>query len=105
MSFHATNFTVSILLLMAVTVFMAVVRMKKPLENNWLLFYWILITFVAVAHAAEVFDFRIIVVGLVAGLLLRFEFMNRTFARVVMAVELSVMAYVLFCGWAVITTY
>ena len=105
MSFHATNFTVSVLLLMALTVFMAVLRARKPLENNWLLFYWILMTFVAVTRGAEICDFRIIVIGLIAGLLLRFEFMNRTFASVVMTVELSVMAYVLFCGWTVITTY
>jgi hypothetical protein len=105
MSFHATNFTVSILLLMVLTAFMAVVRIRTPLENNWLLFYWILMAFVTMVNAAEVIDVRILVVGVVAGLLLRFEFMNRTFAGFVIAVELSVMAYLLFCGWAAITTY
>jgi hypothetical protein len=105
MRFHATNFTVSILLLMALTVFMAVVRTKKPPDNNWLLFYWILMAFVAATSAAEVFDFRIIVVGLVAGLLLRFEFMNQMLMRFAMVIEMFIFAYVLFCGWAVITTY
>ena len=105
MSFHATNFTVSILLLMAMTVFMAVVRTKKPLENNWVLFYWMLVTFVAVANPAEIFDFRIILIGFVSGLLLRFEFMNWMVTRLAMTMEMFVFAYVLFCGWAVITTY
>src|SRR3712207_5916991 len=105
MSFHATNFTVSILLLMALTVFMAVVRTKKPLENNWVLFYWMLVTFVAIANPAEIFDFRIILLGLFAGLLLRFEFMNRMVTRLAMTIEMIGFAYVLFCGWMVITTY
>jgi hypothetical protein len=105
MSFHATNFTFSILLLMALTVFMAVVRTRKALDNNWLLFYWILVTFVAVTNPADIFDFRIILVGLIAGLLLRFEFMNRMFTRLAMTVEMFVFGYVLVCGWAVITTF
>ena len=105
MSFHATNFTVSILLLLALTVFMAVVRTRKPLENNWVLFYWMLVTFVTIANPAEIFDFRFVLIGLMAGLVLRFEFMNRTFTRLAMTVEMFAFAYVFFCGWAVITTY
>jgi hypothetical protein len=105
MSFHATNFTVSVLLLMALTVFMAVVRTRKPLDNNWLLFYWILVTFVAISNPAELFDFRIILIGLIAGLLLRFEFMNRMFTRLAMILEMFVFAYVLVCGWGIVTTF
>ena len=41
MGFRATNFTVSVLLLMAATIFMMFVRMRKPVENNWPFLYWV----------------------------------------------------------------
>lgn len=102
MHFNANNFTVSVLLLMAVTVFMIGVRIRKPLENNWLLFYWMAMTaFTLTRHEAS-FDFRYILVGLIAGLMLRFEFMNRTFTRMVMVVEMAAFAYVLLAGFQIL---
>ena len=88
--FHATNFTVSLLLLMALTIFIAVVRVRKPIENNWPFLYWVLVTVVTILNA-NLFDFRIILVGLIAGLLLRFEFMNRSVVRLAMIVEVAVL--------------
>ncbi len=104
MRFHATNLTVSVALIMA-TVFLAGVRMRKPLENNWLLFYWLALTFGVFASPYDLADRRMILVGLAAGLLLRFEFMNSLFTAFVRTVELFVMAYILYCGWIVVTTY
>jgi hypothetical protein len=102
MHFNANNFSVSVLLLMALTIFMISVRMRKPLENNWLLFYWMLITVVTVTRSEDLFDFRFILVGLIAGLMLRFEFMNRTVSQVIMAVEMVVFVYVLIAGWSIL---
>ena len=104
MSFHATNFTVSILLLMALTLFIAGVRVRKPVENNWVLFYWILVTVVTITNP-DVFDFRIICVGLAAGLLLRFEFMGGAFTKLVLIVEMAVWAYILYSCWLIILSY
>ena len=104
MTFHATNFTVSILLLMALTLFIAGVRVRKPVENNWVLFYWILVT-VATISNPELYDFRIIAVGLAAGLLVRFEFMNNAITRLVLIVEMCVWAYILYASWLIIISY
>lgn len=102
MSFNANNFTVTVLLLMALTVFMIGVRVRKPLENNWLLFYWLAMMVFTISRPEANFDFRIMAVGLIAGLMLRFEFMNRTLSRMVMLVELCVFIYVLLAGFAVL---
>ena len=45
MSFTATNYTVSLVFLMALTIFMAGVRLRKPVENNWPFLYWVLVGF------------------------------------------------------------
>lgn len=102
MHFNANNYTVSVLLLMALTVFMIGVRVRKPLENNWLLFYWLLITTLTFGRLEEAFDSRFVLVGLLAGLMLRFEFMNRTFTRLIMVVEMIGFIYVLLAGWSVL---
>jgi hypothetical protein len=99
MHFNANNFTVSVLLLMALTVFMISVRLRKPYENNWLLVYWLLIAGVTITRPEALFDFRIAGVGVIAGLMLRFEFMNRAFSKVVMAIEMIVFAYILLACW------
>jgi hypothetical protein len=105
MGFHATNFTVSVLLLMAATLFMMFVRMRKPVENSWPFLYWIAVTVATLTNQDLTFDFRIILVGLVAGLLLRFEFLNRSVTNLVMAVEVMVWIYVLYASWFIITSY
>jgi hypothetical protein len=105
MSFHATNFTVSVLLLMGATVFMMLVRMRKPVENNWPFLYWVALTVAILTNRDLTFDFRIILVGLIAGLMLRFEFLNRSVTKLVMAVEILVWMYVLFASWSIIVTH
>jgi hypothetical protein len=102
MHFNANNFTVSVLLLLALTVFMMTVRVRKPYENNWLLIYWLMVAVVTVTRPENFFDLRPIAVGVLAGLMLRFEFMNQSFCRVVMAVEMVVFAYILLASWTVL---
>ena len=104
MGFHATNFTVSVLLTMAVTVFMIFLRMRKPVENSWVMIYWIGVTMATLARPEDLYDYRIIFIGLAAGLMLRFEFMNRVFTRMTMIVEMAIFAYVIYASWIIITT-
>lgn len=104
MSFNATNYTVSILLLMALTIFIAGVRLRKPVESNWPFFYWILVAVLTISNE-DLFDFRIILAGFIAGLLLRFEFMNRAAVKVVMIVEVCVWVYILYASWNTIISY
>jgi hypothetical protein len=105
MHFSADNESVSLLLLMAVTVFMIGVRVRKPLETNWLLIYWLILAGATLLRAADWFDYRFIVAGLIAGLLLRFEFMNQVFSRLIMVVEMFVFGYVLLAGWKTLLRY
>ena len=102
MSFRATDFTVSILLIMCLTVAMAIIRNKKPLENNWPLFYWVFVTMISFRYPDQTFDPRYILIGLAAGLLLRFEFLGGGFGKLVMLVEACVWVYILYRGFDII---
>jgi hypothetical protein len=104
MSFHATNYTVSIVLLMAATIFMIGVRLQKPLENNWPLLYWILLTLICFRYPDDTFDPRVVMAGLGAGLLLRFEFISSAVTTFVRFVELCVWGYILYMGFILVTT-
>ena len=102
MSFRATNFSVTVLLLIALTIFMVGVRNKKPLDNNWPLIYWILAFLFTVMREEETYNLNIILLGVGAGFLLRFEFMNPFFVRLVKTVEIGVWAYVIYRGFQMI---
>jgi len=102
MGFRATNFTVAVLLLMALTIFMAWLRNRKPLDNSWPLIYWILVFLFTLVREEETYNLNIILVGLAAGMLLRFEFMNPFFIRLVKTVEVGVWCYVLYRGFQII---
>ena len=104
MSFNATNYTVSIVLIMALTLFMAGLRMRKPLENNWVFLYWIFITVISFRYPDDTFDPRIIMIGLAAGLMLRFEFLGRSIMNLVRFIEACVWAYILYMGFVIVTT-
>ncbi len=104
MSFNATNFTVSILLLMVLTLFIAGVRIRKPVENNWVFFYWVLVTAVTITNP-QLYNFRVIAVGLAAGLLIRFEFMNGAITRLVLIVEMCIWAYIIYMSWMIIISF
>ncbi len=104
MSFHATKYTVGIALLMALTLFVAGVRIRKPLENNWPLMYWVLVAVISFRYPEDTFDTRIILVGLAAGLLLRFEFLGSLPASMLKIVELCVWGYILYMGFVIVTT-
>jgi hypothetical protein len=102
MNFRATNFSVAVLLLIAATVFMIGVRNRKPLDNNWPLMYWIAAFFFTLVREEDTFNINIILAGLAAGMLLRFEFMNPFLVRLVKLVELAVWGYVIYRGFQII---
>lgn len=98
MDFRATNFTVTMGLLVAFTIFMMGVRSKKPLENNWPMLYWALLLFITVIRAEDTFNLPIVMVGVICGMLLRFEFLNKPFAAVFRTIETGVWLYVIYRG-------
>jgi hypothetical protein len=102
MSFRATNFTVTVLLLMALTVFMIVLRNRKSLDNVWPLFYWFLAFLFTLVREEDTYNLNIILVGLVSGLLLKYEFMNAFFVRLIKMMELCIFGYVIYRGFQII---
>jgi len=96
--FRADNFSVVVLILLAFTIIVIRVRLTKPLENTWPLIYWVLILFFTVMRPEETFNLAAILVGVVAGFLLRYEFMNQLFIKLVRYIEYIVWTYVLLRG-------
>jgi hypothetical protein len=96
--FHATNFSVTVLLLLAFTVFIMGVRQRRPVENNWPFLYWILVMFFTLVRPEETYHPNIVLFGLCCGMLLRFEFMNTWITKGVRVLEMCVFAYVLVRG-------
>lgn len=88
------------LLLVAFTIFMAGVRQKRPLDNNWPLLYWFLVLVFVLIRPEETFNFNVILFGLLCGLLLRFEFMNQFFINVFRVLEIAVFVYIVYMGIA-----
>lgn len=97
MKFELTNFTVSILILLAWTVFVVYQRFTSKLENNWPLIYWTCMVLISMKWP-ETWQFPYVAPGLVFCLLLRFEFINDTFANIFKACELAAFGYMLWRG-------
>lgn len=102
MHFRANNFSVTVILLIAFTVAMMLVRQKRGLYNNWPILYWILVVVFTLVRPEETFNFSVIFVGLGAALLLRFEFMNEILVRIFRVIELAVYLYVIYRGLEII---
>lgn len=98
MGFRATNFTITTLLLVAFTVFIAGVRNKKSLESNWPLLYWALVLVFTLVRTEETFDYRLVLLGLGVALLLRFEFMNEFLVKTARVIEMAMFAYICLRG-------
>jgi hypothetical protein len=98
MKFRATNFTDSVFLLVAFTIFMIGVRNKKSLDNNWPMIYWLLVFIFTISRPEDSFDYRYVLIGVLAAMLLRFEFMNDAFVKVFRTVELAAFIYVILRG-------
>lgn len=95
MAFQPTTFNMTTLLLGALTVWIIITRYRARVEtNNWPLFY-----FVALFAYSEKFDgvlnSAFIYVAIVAGLLLRFEFLSGWPLKLVMYAESVAMVYVI----------
>src|SRR3954469_4520674 len=98
MNFHATNFTVTMLLIVAFTIFIAGVRNRKSIDSNWPIIYWAAVITFTLARPEETFDFRFVLIGIGAALLLRFEFMNDFFVKLFRTVETIAFVYVILRG-------
>ena len=105
MGFHATNFTVTCLLLVGFTVFIMGVRNRKALDSNWPLVYWGIILLFTLVRSEDTFDYKFILTGVAAALVLRFEFMNDFFVKLFRVIEMIVYVYVIIWGIKVAFSY
>src|SRR5687768_914911 len=97
MPFDGTYFDGTMVMLLALTAGMMVVRVKARLDNNWPVFYWMLIVYVAYSRH-DTWNFNVVSAGAVAALLLRFEVMAQGFIVLVQMVEFAVWGYILYHG-------
>lgn len=95
MYFHFTLFNVITLFMMAATVVMAIKRFQLRLDTNWPLLYYAILVAYARSFRYSLNDYWLFT-GVACALVLRFEFLGGIFEKAIRAVELAVLAYVLW---------
>lgn len=98
MGFELTNFTVSILILLGWGAFVIYSRVTGPPEINLPLIFWTTIALISMKWPETTWKFNYIAPGLIFCLLLRFEFINKTFAKVFRFCELVAFGYYYYAG-------
>ncbi len=89
-----TTFNITTLLVLAITIWVLVIRYRTRPDNNWPLFYYIAL--VAYTKKFEdIIDPGFVFVAVVGALLLRFEFMSGWVLKVVMYIETACLGYVI----------
>lgn len=96
-----TPFSVITFIMMVATAGVIWIRFRKPVENNWPLFYYL-----AVVVYLKAFDGAlepmVVYVGMVVALLLRFEFLGGFILKVVKVADLLILGYFLWRGVSMI---
>jgi len=82
MGFQATPYTVTTALMVAFALFVIYVRMKNWLDSNVPLFFYVILI-IYMRSVGGLVPLWLIMAGFGLTMLLRFEFMNQGFARVV----------------------
>ena len=101
MPFDSSSFDGTILMLLALTVGMMVVRFKAKLENNWPVFYWMLLVYIAYSRH-DTWNFNVVSAGAISALLLRFEVMAPGLITLVQMVEFTIWGYILYHGCRIV---
>ena len=97
MPFDASSFNGTVLMLLALTIGMMVVRFKGKLDNNWLVLYWMLFVYISYSRD-DTWNFNVVSAGAIAGLLLRFEMMTPGLITAVQMIECGIWGYILYHG-------
>jgi hypothetical protein len=84
-------------LLLVFTAGMILVRLKAQLDNNWPVFYWLVVLWFAQTQR-DTWDFNFVIAGAVAALLLRYEFMAPGLVILIQVIEFAVWGYILYQG-------
>ncbi len=93
-----TTFDIATLCVMLLTLAMIGARMRFPLDNSWLLVYYLLVA----AYTMRYWDTlrpECVLAGVVTALVLRFEFLDVQTAKAARAVEFAFFGYAIWrCG-------
>jgi hypothetical protein len=96
MGFRADAFSVTLLLLVVFALFVIYIRFKNWLESNVpLLFYIAMIVYVRAVDVPNL-PLWLILVGFALGGLLRFEFMNPTFTKIIKTLEIATLCVIIY---------
>ena len=96
MYFQITLFNVVTLILIAATVWVAVKRFSARIDSNWpLTYYGVLLAYWR--GYAYTLDTYWVMGGVLCGLLLRFEFLGGAAEKLIRALEVLVLGYVIVC--------
>ncbi|HEY6390168.1 MAG TPA: hypothetical protein VIX89_02750 [Bryobacteraceae bacterium] len=102
MGFTADVFSVTTLLLVAFALFVIYIRTKNWLDSNVPIIYYVaMITYVKSIDNPRL-PLWIVLVGFALGGLLRFEFMNTVFTRIIKALEMVTLAVIIYLSLAMI---
>lgn len=103
MFFNPTATNITTMLFVAITVWIVHMRLRRPIDTNWPLFYYLGV----VAYTKtfqDVLNPNLVFVAVVCGLLLRFEFMGGAVLNTVRAVELAMLGYFVY-QWLALVFY
>ena len=102
MSFTADVFSVTTLLLVAFALFVIYIRTKNWLDSNVPIIYYVAMIIYVKSIDNPRLPLWVVLVGFALGGLLRFEFMNTVFTRIIKALEMLTLAVIIYLSLAMI---
>jgi len=102
MGFTADVFSVTTLLLVAFALFVVYIRTKNWLDSNVPIIYYVAMVIYVRSIDNPRLPLWVVLVGFALGGLLRFEFMNAVFTKIVKILELATLAVIIYLSLAMI---
>jgi hypothetical protein len=102
MGFTADVFSVTTLLLIVFALFVIYIRIKNWLDSNIPLIYYVAMVVYVRSIDNPGLPLWIVLVGFALGGLLRFEFMNPTFTKVIKTLEIATLGVIIYLSLSMI---
>ena len=96
MSFTADVFSVTTLLLVAFALFVIYIRAKNWLDSNIPIIYYVAMVIYVRSIDNPRLPLWVVLVGFALGGMLRFEFMNPAFTKIIKALEMLTLAAIIY---------
>jgi uncharacterized membrane protein len=102
MGFTADVFSVTTLLMVAFALFVIYIRIKNWLDSNVPIVYYVLMIVYVRSIDNPRLPLWVVLIGFALGGMLRFEFMNPVFTKIIKALELATLAVIIYLSLAMI---